>query len=91
MLELGIVPGAAFKFALVGGTLSTTPLPAGRIARGDPTENTRPAQTIISYSPLPRSLIFNTFKARVINGSIPFSISVFLLSSLMSTGTPLPS
>jgi hypothetical protein len=34
---------------------------------------------------------FNTFNARVINGSMPLSISVFLLSSLMSTGTPLPS
>jgi hypothetical protein len=33
----------------------------------------------------------STFNARVINGSMPFSISVFLLSSLMSTGTPLPS
>jgi hypothetical protein len=34
---------------------------------------------------------FNTFNARLINGSMPVSISVFLLSSLMSTGTPLPS
>src|ERR1700686_2548663 len=34
---------------------------------------------------------FNTFNARVINGSMPFSTSVFLLSSLMSAGTPLPS
>jgi hypothetical protein len=59
MLELGIVAGAAFKSALVGGTLSTTLLPAERklFALGDPTENTRSAQTIISYSPLPRSLI----------------------------------
>jgi hypothetical protein len=34
---------------------------------------------------------FNTFNARVINGSMPFSMSDFLLVSLMSTGTPLPS
>ena len=29
--------------------------------------------------------------ARVIKGSIPFSISLFLLNSSTSTGTPLPS
>jgi hypothetical protein len=91
--RIGYRPRRSVQVRTCRGTLSTTPLPAGRklFARGDPTENTRPAETIISYSPLPRSLIFNTFKARVINGSIPFSISVFLLSSLMSTGTPLPS
>jgi hypothetical protein len=61
------------------------------LARADPTENKRRAQSIISYSPLPRFFDFNTFNARIINGSTPFSISVFLLSSLMSTGTPLPS
>ena len=59
--------------------------------RADPTENTRPAQSIVSYSPVPRCFDFNTFNARVINGSMPFSISVFLLSSLISTGMPLPS
>jgi hypothetical protein len=65
--------------------------------RADPTENTRPAQSIVSYSLVPRFIRrsrffdFNTFNARVINGSMPFSISVFLLSSLMSTGMPLPS
>jgi hypothetical protein len=65
--------------------------------RADPTENTRPAQSIVSYSPVPRLIRgpaffdFNTFNARVINGSMPFSISIFLLSSLMWIGTPLPS
>ena len=49
------------------------------------------ARSIISYSPLPAFFDFNTFNARVINGSMPFLISVFLLSSLKSTGTPLPS
>lgn len=33
----------------------------------------------------------NTSSARAINGSMPFSISAFLLQSPMSTGTPLPS
>jgi hypothetical protein len=61
------------------------------LARAEPTENKRRAQSIISYSPLPRFFDFKTFNARIINGSTPFSISVFLLSSLMSTGTPLPS
>jgi hypothetical protein len=36
-------------------------------------------------------LDFNTFSARVINGSIPVSISLFMLNNSMSTGTPLPS
>ena len=90
MLELGIVPGAAFKF--VGGKLSTTAPACGRklFALGDPTENTRPANNHLLFT-APPFFDFNTFKARVINGSIPSSISVFLLSSLMSTGTPLPS
>ena len=65
--------------------------------RADPTENTRLSQSIVSYSPVPRLVRgpaffdFNTFNARLIDGSMPFSISVFLLSSLKSTGTPLPS
>ena len=93
MLELGIVPGAAFKSALVGVKLMYDLSACWRklLARADPTENKRRAQSIISYSPLPRFFDFNTFNARIINGSTPFSISVFLLSSLMSTGTPLPS
>ena len=37
------------------------------------------------------TLDFSSSSARVINGSIPFSISAFWLSISMSTGTPLPS
>src|SRR4029079_8618110 len=48
------------------------------LARAEPTENKRRAQSIISYSPLPRFFDFKTFNARIINGSTPFSISVFL-------------
>jgi hypothetical protein len=58
MLELGIVPGAAFKSALVGVKLmyDSSACWLKLFACADPTENTRPAQSIISYSPLPRSL-----------------------------------
>jgi hypothetical protein len=34
---------------------------------------------------------FSTLSARLINGSTPLFMSAFKLSSLMSTGTPLPS
>ena len=37
------------------------------------------------------TLDFSTSSARVISGSIPFSISAFRLSISMSAGTPLPS
>ena len=37
------------------------------------------------------ALDFSTSSARVISGSIPFSISAFRLRISMSTGTPLPS
>jgi hypothetical protein len=59
-------------------------------ARTDPTENTNPAINHLLFA-APAFFDFNTFNARIINGSMPSSISVFLLSSLMSTGTPLPS
>lgn len=94
MLQLGLDPGAAFESALVGVKLVYDFAACWRklLARADPRENKSRAQSIISYSPLPAFFFdFNTFNARIINGSMPFSISVFLLSSLMSTGTPLPS
>ena len=83
--------------ALVGGKLmyDSSAFWMKLFERADPTENTRPAQSIVSYSPVsvlfagPAFFDFNTFNARLINGSMPFSISVFLLSSLMSTGMPL--
>ena len=85
MPELGIVSGTG-KSALVGVKLMYAASAFRRkvFVRADPTENTRPAQSIVSHSPVPRSLSFKTFNARVINGSMPFSISVFLLSSLMT-------
>jgi hypothetical protein len=91
MLELGIVSSAAFKFAFVEGKLSTTSLACWRelFEFGDRTENTRLDNHLLFTASA--FFDFNTFKARVINGSMPFAISVFLLSSLMSTGTPLPS
>jgi hypothetical protein len=49
------------------------------------------AKTVGLYTADLAFLDFNTSSERVINGSIPFSISVFLLNSSMSTGTPLPS
>ena len=80
----------AFKSALVRSSCTPFPRAGGTyFPRIDPTENKKPA--IICYSPPPRFFDFNTFNAQIINGSTPFSISVFLLSSLMSTGTPLPS
>lgn len=56
MLELGIVPGAAFKSALVGVKLmyDSSAFWMKLFERADPTENTRPAQSIVSYSPVPR-------------------------------------
>jgi hypothetical protein len=92
MLELGIVPGTAFKSAFVRIKLMYDASAFRRklFVRADPTEKMRPAQSIISHLP-PAFFDFKTFNARVINGSMPFSISVFLLGSLMSTGTPLPS
>jgi hypothetical protein len=58
MLELGIVPGAAFKSALVRVKLMFDSSACWRklFACADPTENTRRAQSITSYSPLSRSL-----------------------------------
>ena len=92
MLQLGLDPGVAFKSAVVGVKLMydfcarcRKPPPCA-----DPTENTRRANQS-SLLAAPAFFDFNTFNARVINGSIPFSISIFLLSSLMSTGTPMPS
>jgi hypothetical protein len=94
MIELGIVPGAAFKSGLVGVKLMYDSSACWRklFACADPTENTRRAQSInhLIFTAL-AFFDFNTFNARVINGSMPFLMSVFLLSSLMSTGTPLPS
>ena len=91
MLELGIVPGTAFKSAFVGIKLMYDASAFRRklFVRADPTEKRRP-YSIISHLP-PAFFDFKTFNARIINGSMPFSISVFLLGSLMSTGTPLPS
>ena len=92
MVELGIGPGAAFESALVGIKLMRDSSACWRelFARADPTESKARALDHPLFT-LPRSFDFNTFNARVINGSMPFSMSVFLLSSLMSTGTPLPS
>ena len=64
MLELGIVPGAAFKSALVGVKLmyDSSAFWMKLFERADPTENTRPAINRLlfagpaSCSPVPRSL-----------------------------------
>jgi hypothetical protein len=92
MLELGMVPGTAFKSALVGVKLMETPLPSGRSNSCALTNGKHEARAInhLLFA-APAFFDFNTFNARVISGSMPFSISVFLLRSLMSTGTPLPS
>jgi hypothetical protein len=93
MLELGIVPGAAFKSALVGVKLIYDSSACWRKlfvrALSNGKHEGRPINHLLFAAPA--LFDFNTFNARVINGSMPFSISVFLLSSLMSTGTPLPS
>ena len=92
MLELGIVPGAAFKSALVGVKLMYDPLPAGGShSRALIQRKTRGPRINHLLFTAPAFFDFNTFNAREINGSMPLSISVFLLSNLMSTGTPLPS
>jgi hypothetical protein len=84
---------------LVGGKLMYDPSAfwIKLFERSDPTETRGPRNqsSLIRRSRVlfagPAFFDFNTFNARLINGSMPFSISVFLLSSLMSTGTPLPS
>jgi hypothetical protein len=91
MLQLGLDPGVAFKSALVGVKLNDFCARCRKLLPcADPIENTRRANQS-SLLAAPAFFDFNTFNARVINGSIPFSISIFLLSSLMSTGTPVPS
>jgi hypothetical protein len=92
MLELGMVPGTAFKSALVGVKLMYDACAFWRklFARGSNGKHEARAINHLLFA-APAFFDFNTFNARVINGSMPFSISVFLLGSLMSTGTPLPS
>jgi hypothetical protein len=91
MLQLGLDPGAAFESALVGVKLVYDFAACWRklLARAGKQEP-RAINHLLFAAPA-FFFDFNTFNARIINGSTPFSISVFLLSSLMSTGTPLPS
>ena len=93
MLELGIVPAQAFKSALVGIKLmdDSSAFWMKLFERADPAENTTARAINHLLFAGPTFFDFSTFNARVINGSMPFSISVCLLSSLMSTGIPLPS
>ena len=92
MLELGTVPGAALKSTLVEVKLMYDSSAYWRklFARGSNGKHEARAINHLLFA-APAFFDFNTFNARVINGSMPFSISVFLLGSLMSTGTPSPS
>jgi hypothetical protein len=66
MPELGIVPGKGVQSALVEVKLTyeSSAFWMKLFKRADPMENTRPAQSIISYSPVPRSLT-STLSMRV--------------------------
>jgi hypothetical protein len=85
--RIGYRRSAAFKFAFVG--IRRLGLLAAAIRTRRSNGNTRPHNHLLFTTPGFGD--FNTFNARIINGSTPFSISTFLLSSVMSTGTPLPS
>jgi hypothetical protein len=93
MPELGIVPGTGVQSALVRVKLTydSSAFWMKPFECADPNRKHQARTINHRLFAGPAFFDFNTFNARVINGSMPFSISVFLLSSLMSAGTPLPS
>jgi hypothetical protein len=94
--ELGIVPGAGSPHLSRGKLMyDSSAFWMKLFELADPTGNPRNQSSLVRRSRVlfagPAFSGFNTFNARLINGSTPFSISAFSLSSLISTGTPLPS
>jgi len=89
---MGIVPARAVRTCRV--KLSTPPSFWIKLfERADPTENEARASNRLLFgrsASYRRSAFFdfNTFNARVINGSMPFSYRSSCLSSLMSTVRP---
>ena len=93
MPQLRPAPGAAFKSALVDVRLVCDfSIRWRKLLFAGARSNGKYEERAINHNfAAPAFFDLNTFNARMISGSMPFSISVLLLSSLMSTGTPLPS